>query len=77
MRLGPVLLAAAVSSLIWNFFFIPPHKTLHIEKTEDLLMFALFFSIALLNGVLTTRVRRQDELARELEERTIALFKLT
>jgi K+-sensing histidine kinase KdpD len=42
MRLGPVLLAAAVSSLIWNFFFIPPHKTLHIEKTEDLLMLVLF-----------------------------------
>ena len=44
MRLGPVLLAATVSSLIWNFYFIPPHKTFHIEKPEDLLMFALFFA---------------------------------
>jgi two-component system sensor histidine kinase KdpD len=77
MRIGPVLLAAALSSLIWNFYFIPPHKTLHIEKPEDLLMFALFFSIALLNGVLTTQVRRQEELAREREERTNALFELT
>jgi len=77
MRLGPVLLAAGVSSLIWNFYFIPPHQTLHIEKPEDILMFALFFSIALLNGVLTTRVRRQEELAREREERTNSLFQLT
>lgn len=77
MRLGPVLLAAAVSSLIWNFYFIPPHKTFHIEKPEDLLMFALFFSIALLNGVLTTQVRRQEEMAREREERTNSLFQLT
>jgi two-component system sensor histidine kinase KdpD len=77
MRLGPVLLAATLSSLIWNFFFIPPHNTFHIEKTDDILMFALFFSIALLNGVLTTRVRQQEQLARVREQRTDTLFQLT
>ena len=76
-RLGPVLLAAALSSLAWNFFFIPPHNTFHIEKTDDILMFFLFFSIAMLNGVLTTRVRRQEHLAREREIRTKVLFHLT
>lgn len=77
MRLGPVLLAATLSSLIWNFFFIPPHNTFHIEKTDDILMFALFFSVALLNGVLTTRVRQQEQLARVREQRTDTLFQLT
>ncbi len=77
MRLGPVLLAATLGSLIWNFFFIPPHHTLHIEKTDDLLTFALFFSIVLLNGVLTTRLRRQEQLARVREQRTNILFQLT
>jgi len=76
-RLGPVLLAATLSSLAWNFFFIPPHNTFHIEKTDDILMFALFFSIAMLNGVLTTRVRRQEQLARDREVRTKVLFQLT
>lgn len=77
MRLGPVLVAATLSSLIWNFFFIPPHNTLHIEKTDDILTFVLFFSIVLLNGVLTTRVRRQEQLARVREQRTDTLFQLT
>lgn len=74
---GPILLASALSSLVWNFFFIPPHFTFHIEKTEDILMFGMFFIIALLNGVLTTRIRHQELLAREREKRTYALFQLT
>lgn len=77
MGTGPVLLAASFSALVWNFFFIPPHYTFHIDKTEDILMFGMFFIIALVNGVLTTRVRRQEQLAREREERTNALFQLT
>lgn len=77
MRLGSVLLASTLSALVWNFFFIPPRYTFHIDKLEDVLMFGMFFIIALLNGVLTTRVRRQEQLAREREERTNALFQLT
>ena len=77
MGTGPVLLAATLSALLWNFLFIPPHLTFHIEKTEDILIFGLFFIIALINGVLTTRVRKQEKLAREREKRTDALFHLT
>lgn len=77
MGIGPVLLASTLSALAWNYFFIPPHYTFHIEKAEDILMFGMFFIIALVNGVLTTRVRRQEQLAREREERTNALFQLT
>ncbi|MGC9355550.1 MAG: DUF4118 domain-containing protein, partial [Mariniphaga sp.] len=56
MGTGPVLLASTLSAIFWNFFFIPPQFTFHIEKTEDILIFGLFFIIALVNGVLTTRV---------------------
>jgi two-component system sensor histidine kinase KdpD len=77
MRIGPVFLAATLSALVWNFFFIPPNLTFHIDKTEDILMFGMFFIIALVNGVLTTKVRRQEQLAREREKRTNALFQLT
>lgn len=75
--IGPVFLAAALSALVWNFFFIPPHYTFHIEKAEDILTFGLFFIIALLSGIFTTRVRRQEYFAREREVRTNALFQLT
>ena len=77
LTIGPVLLASTLSALAWNFFFIPPHFTFKIEKTEDVLIFGLFFIIALVNGILTTRVRRQEQIARERERRTNALFQLT
>ena len=77
MGIGPILLASSLSAFVWNFFFIPPRFTVHIEKTEDALMFGMFFIIALVNGVLTARVRRQERLARDREERTNALYQLT
>ncbi len=77
MKIGPIFLASALSSLVWNFFFIPPHYTFHINKPEDILMFCMFFIIVLLNGVLTSRIRKEEQLARSREERTNALFQLT
>lgn len=77
MGTGPVLMASTLSALLWNFFFIPPNFTFHIDKTEDILIFGLFFIIALVNGVLTTRVRNQEKLVRDRERRTNALFQLT
>ena len=73
LSLYPVLLAALLSALIWNFFFIPPHFTLHISETEDVLMLIMYFIIALLNGVLTARMKRFEELARQKEERATTL----
>lgn len=75
--IGPVLLASTFSALVWNYFFIPPHYTLSIENTQDKFMFGTFFIIALLNGVLTNRIRRQQKLAKEREERTNAIYELT
>jgi two-component system, OmpR family, sensor histidine kinase KdpD len=65
----PVLIAAALSALIWNFFFIPPVFTFHIDNTEDLLMFLLYFFIALVNAVLTFKIRQAEQKARDKEEK--------
>jgi len=73
---GPILLAATLSSLVWDYFFIPPPYTLHVGKTEDMLMLTMFFIIALLNGVLTSRVKHQEQKIRIREERTHALYQL-
>lgn len=72
----PVLSAAVLSALIWNFFFIPPILTFHIDNTEDLLMFLLYFFIALVNAVLTFKIRKEEKKARDKEEKenTIKLY---
>jgi two-component system, OmpR family, sensor histidine kinase KdpD len=74
---GPILLAAALSAIIWDYLFIPPEYTLHIGRAEDILMLIMFFIIALLNGILTSRVRGQEKKIRIREERTHALYQLT
>jgi len=74
---GPILLAATLSAIIWDYFFIPPQFTMHIEKPEDMMMLVMFFIIALLNGILTSKVRRQEKNIRIREERTHALYQLT
>lgn len=58
---GPVLAMAAVSAVVWNFIFIPPQFTLHIEKPQDITMFAMFFVVALSMGHLITRLREREE----------------
>lgn len=77
LGIGPVLLASTMSAVAWNYFFIPPFHTFHIANTEDRLMFISFFIIALLNGILTNRIRRQERLVRAREDETNALFQLT
>ena len=74
---GPILLSATLSAIIWDFFFIPPPYTLHVDKPEDMLMLIMFFIIALLSGVLTSRIKRQEMKIRIREERTNALYQLT
>ncbi len=58
---GPILLSATLSALIWDFFFIPPPYTLHVDKPEDMLMLIMFFIIALLSGVLTSRIKETGD----------------
>ncbi len=65
----PVLLAAVLSAVIWNYFFIPPLFTFDIGNTEDLLMFLLYFVIALVNAVLTIKIREAEKKARDKEEK--------
>jgi two-component system sensor histidine kinase KdpD len=74
---GPILLSATLSAVIWDFFFIPPPFTLHVDKPVDMLMLIMFFIIALLSGVLTSRIKRQEMKIRIREERTNALYQLT
>ena len=70
LSLYPVLIAAFLSALIWDFFFLPPRFTFYITKSEDFLMLIMFFIIAILNGILTARFRHLEKLSLEKEKRT-------
>lgn len=74
--LYPVLLAAGLSAIIWDFFFIPPSFTLHVNDPGDALMLGMYFSIAVLNGVLTARIRRLEKFTMEKKSRlkTLQLY---
>ena len=74
---GPILLASTLSAVIWDYFFIPPSFNLHIGETEDTLLLVMFFIVAMLNGILTSRIRRQELNARKREERTLALYEIS
>lgn len=65
----PVLLAAALSALIWDLFFIPPRFALHVDNTEDAILLAMYFVIAMVNAVLTFKIRQAEKTARLKEER--------
>lgn len=71
-----VLMAAAMSAVLWNFLFIPPRFTFHIESAEDMLMFGMYFVVALVMGHLTNQLRRREEAERQREQRTAALNRL-
>src|SRR6476646_8901770 len=64
---GPVLLVAALSALSWNFLFIPPLFTFHIEKIEDALTFATYFIVAITIGSLTAQLKAREHLAAQVQ----------
>jgi two-component system sensor histidine kinase KdpD len=72
----PVLLAATLSALIWDFFFIPPRFTFNIRATDDILLFAMYFMVAMLNAVLTFKIRQMESKValKEEKERTLKLY---
>lgn len=72
----PVLVAAVLSALVWNFFFIPPKFTLAINNAEDALMFLMYFVVALVNAVLTKKIRQVEKEAQQKEEKenTLKLY---
>jgi two-component system sensor histidine kinase KdpD len=75
-EITPVITAAILSALIWDYFFIPPRFTFQIGDGEDILMFLMYFIIALLNTVLTIKKRQFERKAqeKESEENLVKLY---
>ena len=71
----PVLLSAALSALLWDFFFLHPRFNLQVGTVEDRIMLSMYFIIAMLNAVLTFKIRQIEKTARQKEEK-IQILKL-
>lgn len=67
-EITPVITAAILSALIWDYFFIPPRFTFQIGDGEDILMFLMYFIIVLLNTVLTIKKRQFEKEAQKKKE---------
>ena len=65
----PVLLAAILSAVIWDFFFIPPRFTLTVGTPEDRLLLLMYFIIALINAVLTSKIRQIEKENKDKDEK--------
>ncbi len=71
---GPVLAATALSAAALDFIFITPYYTFKIERFGDLVLFALYFGIAAVVGMLTARIRDAAVLLRQSEAQAVASF---
>ncbi|MEP6262552.1 MAG: ATP-binding protein [Gillisia sp.] len=68
-KIWPVVTVAILSALIWNFLFIQPRSTFSINTPEDALFFLMYFIIAVMNAVFTTKIRKAEALSRKRKER--------
>ncbi|HWK05727.1 MAG TPA: ATP-binding protein [Puia sp.] len=69
----PVLLTALLSALIWDFFFLGPRYNFRVGNTEDKILLSMYFVIALVNAVLTFKIRQIEKIARRKEEKAQTL----
>jgi two-component system, OmpR family, sensor histidine kinase KdpD len=74
--LGPALVAAGLSVVAYDVFFIPPLLRLTVADARHLFTFAMMFIVGIAISGLTGRLRRQGVDARLRERRTASLYAL-
>lgn len=70
----PVITAAGLSALIWQFFFVPPLMTFAHKDINDILLMIICFAISIITSTLSTRVRNKDDLVHFREHQTSTLL---
>lgn len=68
--IGPVLLASAITVVMWNFFFIPPVGAFHVSQPDDIFMCLSYFVAALATGILSRRIKYQQDILSYRETRS-------
>ncbi|MFT3731533.1 MAG: sensor histidine kinase KdpD [Hyphomicrobium sp.] len=71
------VVAAAMSFVAYNFFFIAPRYTLTIASPHELFSLLIFLVVAVATGGLAGRLREQAQATRERAEATQALYEFS
>ena len=74
---GPSVATAIASVLVFDFFFVPPYLQLAVSDIHYLVTFGVMLVIGLVISTLTSRLKGQLAAARQLQNRTDALYRLT
>ena len=75
LDIGPVVVAATLSAVCWDFLFIPPQFTLTVGTPDDRMLVVMYFIIALINAVLTFKIRQMEKVVKAKDEKAkSALF---
>ncbi len=77
LQRGPALLATTLIATGWDYFFLPPYFAFSIARPEDKVLFAMYFTVALILGQYTSRLRAAEAAERQREARATALYLLT
>ena len=74
---GPSILAAVLSVLSLDFFFVPPYLSFSVADLRHIVTFAVMFFVALVISRLTKRIRDQADTARKRELRSTRLYAMS
>jgi two-component system sensor histidine kinase KdpD len=74
---GPAMLAAVLSVLAFDFFFVQPRFSFAVSDVQYLVTFGVMLGVGLLIGQLTANLRFAASVSASRERRAQALFELT
>ncbi|MGH2562283.1 MAG: ATP-binding protein [Thermomicrobiales bacterium] len=73
---GPAALAAVLSFLVFDFFFLPPFHTFTVADGDHVLALFIYLGVAIVTGHLVARVRVRTEVAVREQRRSALLYEL-
>jgi two-component system, OmpR family, sensor histidine kinase KdpD len=74
---GPSILAAILSVLSLDFFFVPPYLSFSVTDFRHVITFTVMLVVALVISRLTKRIRDQADTARQRELRSTRLYAMS
>jgi two-component system, OmpR family, sensor histidine kinase KdpD len=75
--LGPGILTSLLSFLAFNFFFVVPQYTFHVESAQDVLDLVTFLAVAVTASSLAARARNAADRAGRQATELAALYQLS
>ena len=70
------ILAAFISFLAFNYYFIPPLNTLLVHRSQDLITLTIFLIVAIVISQLLGRSKKAVQIAREREHEAKCMYQL-